>query len=135
MNAISLAGYFIVTLGTVLGMLSIVACGIVILRSGVVRGLREASEGWEKRADLLSSNLEDCHAEVQHATEQHTAELAELRAELASARERISVLEERTDLEPVRALMAHHNEEALARHEGIVSALTALNVQIRGRAG
>lgn len=134
MSALSVAGYIIVALGTVAGIIVVVTASIVIARSGVVRGLREAAEGWEKRADLLSANLADAHAAATQAAiasteaaaaiaEAHRVEIHDLRDQLTVARERIAVLEAKTDLEPIRDWMMAHEGDALSRHEAIVHAL------------
>ncbi len=134
MSAITAAGYVVAALGALVGVIILVTAGWIIMRSGVVRGLRDAAEGWEKRADLLAANLSDAHdsaiAAAALATEnaasiaeQHRVELGELRDALSIARERIAVLEAKTDLEPIRDWMLAHEGDALSRHEAIVNAL------------
>lgn len=115
-------------------LLVLIGAGWVLLRSGVVKGLKEAAEGWEARADLLAANLADCHSDSTLAAslaadqaavvaEQHRLEIGEVRAELATARERIAVLEAATDLTPLRDSLMEHDNQALARHDAILAAL------------
>lgn len=134
MSAISAVGYVIAAIGALIGVLVLIGAGWVIVRSGVVRGLKDAAEGWEKRADLLARNLDDAHKDATAAAiatteaaaavaEQHRLEIGELRDALSTARERIAVLEAKTDLEPIREWMLSHDGDALSRHEAIVDAL------------
>lgn len=111
-------------LGVLLAACIVIAGGLVVMKSGVTQGWRESAKGWRERADELA------------------AEVQALRAELADARERIAVLETRTDLTPILSAIETHNAEAanryesshrddLERHEKIVEALQRI-IQMNG---
>lgn len=130
MSALSAVGYALAAVATLGGIAVLIVTGWIVTRSGVVKGLKEASDGWEKRADLLSANLADCHAAAtsaavlaaEHAVivaEQHRAEITEVRAELAAARERIAVLERATDLTTVHEALAAQDAHAIVVREAL----------------
>lgn len=137
MSSLSIVGYVVAIVAGMVGLGVLVATGWVVTRSGVVRGLKEAADGWEVRATLLAANLQDCHHDAATAAalatgnaaaiaETHRIELGQVRDELSAARERIAVLEAKTDLDPIREWLIEHNGDALARHEAIVAALNRI---------
>jgi len=134
MNLHDALSLFVVGVAAFGGLVVLVAAGWVLLRSGVVKGLKEAADGWEARADLLAVNLADCHRDAATAAavatenaaiiaEQHRLEIGEVRAELATARERIAVLESLRDTSSLSEAMIEHDNQALARHEAVLAAL------------
>ncbi len=54
MSLLAIVGYALAALAALVGVAILIATGWVVMRTGVVKGLKDAADGWEKRADLLT---------------------------------------------------------------------------------
>jgi hypothetical protein len=124
-------------------VLGVIAAGItlgaayVVWKTGAAKGWRETAEAFKARSEEQATTIAENATAIANAE----TRITRLTEDLVGARERIAVLEDRPDLSVVVAGLQAltdaessrhdvHEARALERHEGIVSALTALTLRL-----